>query len=144
MRQEPSPARRCDSSDRWVAAVRAESGSGACHGGGWRAASMAPYSTNTSSPKRDGTCGHYVVFCGSDQMLIRRFGSVPSQRLTLAFHTVPAPGGRRDSSSKFGHGMATSRLHPLSASFGSFSVPRSAVAIVTPVASKRLKRVRLL
>src|SRR6476659_92955 len=101
--------------DRWLA-PGGPTGSGACHGGGWRwrAASMTPYSTNTSSPNRDGTCGQEVVFCGSDQMLIRRFGSVPSHRLTLAFHTVPTPGGRRDSSSKFGQGMATSRLHPLS------------------------------
>src|SRR3954451_7765805 len=97
------------------------------------------YSLNTSSPKRDGTCGQDVVFWGSDQMLMRRFGSTPSHRLTFAFHTAPAAGGRRDSSSKFGHGIATSRLHPLSTSFESFSVPRTAVAIVTPVASKRLK-----
>ena len=30
--------------------------------------------TKTISPNRDGTCGHDVVFWGSDQMLIRRLG----------------------------------------------------------------------
>ena len=42
-------------------------------------------------------------------MLMRRAGSTPSHRLTLAFHTAPATGGRRDSSSKFAQGIAASR-----------------------------------
>src|SRR5437868_3290014 len=102
------------------------------------------HSTNLSSPNRDGTCGHASAFCGSDQMLIRRFGWTPSQRLKFAFHTVPATGGRRDSSSKLAHGIAASRLQPLSVSVRSFIVPRTDVAIFTPVASQRLKSVRLL
>src|SRR5215216_6719792 len=95
------------------------------------------YSTNTISPNLDGTCGHDSLFCGSDQMLMRRFGATPSQRLKFAFHTVPPTGGRRDSSSKLGHGIIASRLQPESTSVRTFSVPRREVAIVTAVASKR-------
>ena len=71
---------------------------------------------NTSSPNRDGTCGHDVVFSGSDQMLMRRAGATPSQRLKFAFQTVPATGGRRDSSSKFPHGIEASNVQPVSVS----------------------------
>src|SRR5688572_3882761 len=105
---------------------------------------MRPYWTKTISPNRDGTCGHDWSFCGSDQMLMRRFGSTPSHRLKLTFHTLPATGGRRDSSSKLGQGISASRLQPLSVSVRTFSVPRREVAIFTPVASKRLNSVRLL
>src|SRR5215204_5133217 len=93
--------------------------------------------TNTISPNRDGTWGHDSLFCGSDQILIRRFGSTPSQRLKFTFHTAPTTGGRRESSSKFGHGIIASRLHPLSVSVRRLSVPRMDVAIFTPVASNR-------
>ena len=66
------------------------------------------------------------VFCGSDQMLMRRFGSTPSQRLKFAFHTVPATGRtarqllevRPRGSSPRGSSRCRCR-------FGSFSVPRS-------------------
>ena len=77
-------------------------------------------------------------------MLMRRLGSTPSHRLKFTFHVVPTAGGRRDSSSKLGHGIIASRLQPLSVSVRTLSVPRSDVAIFTPVASKRLKSVRLL
>ena len=58
------------------------------------------HSTNTISPNRDGHVRPRSLFCGSDQMLMRRLGSTPSQRLKLTFHVAPATGGRRDSSSK--------------------------------------------
>ena len=65
------------------------------------------------------------VFCGSDQMLMRRFGSTPSQRLTFAFHTVPATGGGGTAPRNLPTGIATSRLQPLSMSVRFVQVPRS-------------------
>jgi hypothetical protein len=64
--------------------------------------------------------------------------------LKFTFQIAPTAGGRRDNSSKFGHGIMASRLQPLSVSVRTFSDPRRDVAIFTPLASKRLNSVRLL
>src|ERR1041385_7822587 len=73
----------------------------------------AGHGMNTNSPKRAGTCGRGCACKGSDQMLMRRFGSTPSQRLRFAFQIVPGE-GRGENSSKLIQGMATSRLQPSS------------------------------
>src|SRR5207237_8221734 len=103
--------------------------------------SEIPYFTKTSLPNRAGLCGPGRSRPESDHRLSLRLGSVPSHRFRLAVQTDPDSGGSFFvSSSKFAHGIATSRLQPWSRSPVWFSVPRMWLASCTPLKLTRFSR----
>ena len=102
---------------------------------------LAPHCTKRISPKRSGACGPGRSCMESDQMLMRRFGSTPSQRFRLKLHAAPGA-GFLENSSKLTHGMETSRLQPRSLSLRSFRVPLTEAATLTPSRLNLLKNSR--